>query len=120
MLAKYTEKYGRDISLKLLHQTLLKLKDCTESKSASDYWKIINHSLKYSLDNNILWIEENQKINDTIAKGKEEGIVFYSSERERIMSLSQKEAIFELLTISNVNSKIKTVESVNDTEIFDV
>lgn len=120
LLAKYTEKYGRDISLKLLHQTLLKLKDCTESKSASDYWKIINHSLKYSLDNNILWIEENRKINDTIAKGKEEGIVFYSSERERIMSLSQKEAIFELLTISNVNSKIKTVESVNDTEIFDV
>ena len=119
LLAKYTEKYGRDVSLQLLYRTLSKLKDCTQSKSASDYWKTINHSMKHSLDNGVLWKEENLKINDTINAGKVEGSVFYSKEKERIMSLSQGEAIHELLETSNVISKIQTVQSVSNTEIFD-
>lgn len=120
LLAKYTEKYGRDVSLQLLYRTLEKLKECTQSKSASDYWKVINHSIKHSLDNGVLWNEENLKINDTINAGKEEGSVFYSKEKERIMSLSHVEAIHELLKTSNVISKIQTVQSVSNTEIFDV
>ena len=52
--------------------------------------------------------------------GKKEALIFLASERERMVNLSHKDALKELLKMSKLDSKIKAIEKINSNNLFDI
>ena len=83
------------------------------SKSASAYWIGINEGLVQALgDDRNLWTQEKVASQEGLSIAKGESIMYLRRERERLLRLSHREAINELVRISGIDSRIRKVESV--------
>lgn len=121
LLISYSKKKGKAKASNLLHEIFKALHILIPSKNAFDYWSAINSTL-INADPMIhtLWDNEKRASLESIKISKEEGLIFWASERERIMRMDLNEAISELIKINKLESKIKTIESITDNGIFEI
>ena len=120
-MVNYAIEEGKLKSEILLHHILKIIPALQPSKNAVDYWLIINKSiLDYAPVLIDLWQMEKEAAIESIEIAKEEGLRYLATERERIVKLSRNEALQELIKISKIDSKIRTIESMTDTGLFGI
>ena len=83
------------------------------SKSAVDYWTGLNRALIVSLGHHVnLWTTEKILSQDTLAVLKMESLRHLAAERDRLLQLSHREALKQLLHMAGLDSRIRQVEGV--------
>ena len=96
-----------------LHEVLKSVSILHPSKSAVDYWTGINRALVNSLGSNIdLWKAEKIASQESLAVAKEESVRYLTAARDRLLSLSHREALNELVRMAGFNSRIQKVERI--------
>lgn len=89
------------------------------SKNASDYWLAVNKTmLNFSSAMQNLWQTEKESVIESTQIAKEEALNFLALEREKFMKMSHQEALKELIKMSNIDNKIRKIESINDNGLF--
>lgn len=113
-LVALADRKGAEVAEGALHQILQTVNLLHPSKSAVDYWTGINRALVTSLSDELeLWEVEKRASLEGLSVAKRESIRYLLSERDRILGLSRREAVEELVRIVGVNSRIQRVESIN-------
>lgn len=115
VFARYANVRNKSDAMKLVHEVFKTVESMNPSKNASVYWQIINRRI-LDFDHIIsdLWQEEKRASVESIHISKEEALDFIASERERIMKLTKKQAIKEVLKLSKLENKTKAIRSVVD------
>jgi type II restriction enzyme len=65
-----------------------------------------------------LWSIEKGVATESIAVSKEEALRFLAQEREKIMRMSHKEALKELVKVHKIESRITTISAISDNGLF--
>lgn len=119
LLVRYSKEVSQTKSQSLLFDIFRTITAMNPSKSANDYWLAIN-KLMLASDPNIkdLWQDEKLAVAEVIKIGKEDDLSFLASEREKIMKMTHQQAINELIKISNIDNKIRTIKSVSENNLF--
>jgi HindIII restriction endonuclease. len=119
LLLAYSEAEGKAKAEQLLKKIFETIRTLNPSKSATDYWIAINKTiLSFSKEIEPLWDIEKGVASESIAIAKEEALTFLAQEREKIMRMSHKEALSELIKVHKIESKIKTINSISDNGLF--
>ena len=119
LLLSYSEKEGKAKAQQLLKKIFETIKALNPSKNATDYWLAINKTiLSFSKAVEQLWNIEKGVATESIAISKEEALTFLAQEREKIMRMSHKEALKELITVHKIESRIKTISAISDNGLF--
>jgi type II restriction enzyme len=119
LLLSYSELYGKTKSEQLLKKIFETIRALNPSKNATDYWLTINKTiLSFSPKIEALWDTEKGVAAESIAIAKEEALTFLAQEREKIMRMSHKEALNELIKVHKIESRIKTINSIADNGLF--
>ena len=96
-----------------LHQILLSVALMNPSKNAADYWTVINRTLVETLgEHGELWTDEKVASVESLKTVKEEALVYLRAERDRLLGLSHKQAVEELVRMAGLDSRIYTVEKI--------
>jgi hypothetical protein len=119
LLLSYSETEGKAKAQQLLTKIFETIKALNPSKSATDYWLTINKTiLAFSKKIEPLWNIEKGVATESIAIAKDEALTFLAQEREKIMRMSHKEALKELIKVHKIESKIKTINAITDNGLF--
>lgn len=119
LLIRYAETVGQKQAQKLLFEIFKSISTLNPSKNAFEYWQTINKTiLNNSKEVNDLWKIEKLASMESIEIAKEEGLAFLASEREKIMRMSHKEALKELIKINKIDNKIKVIQKISDNGLF--
>ncbi|NCA86748.1 MAG: HindIII family type II restriction endonuclease [Clostridia bacterium] len=119
LLLSYSKVEGQAISQQLLKKIFETVQALNPSKSATDYWLAINKiMLTFSTKIQKLWDIEKGVATESIAIAKEEALTFLAQEREKIMRMSHKEALKELINVHKIESRIKTINAISDNGLF--
>ncbi len=119
LLLSFSENEGQTKSQQLLKKIFETVKALNPSKNASDYWIAVNKViLSFSKKIEPLWNIEKGVATESIAVAKEEALTFLAQEREKIMRMSHKEALKELIKVHKIESRIKTINAISDNELF--
>lgn len=119
ILLLYAAEQGKKKAQELLKKVFEVVNNLNPHKDAAAYWLSMNREI-LSYDRNIerLWHAEKQISHDAIQVAKDEDLSFLAKERERILKMTHKKAIAELLRINKIDSKIEMIKSVADNGIF--
>ena len=119
LLLSYLIKDGQAKAQQLLKKIFETIPALNPSKDATDYWLSIN-KLILSFSKNIepLWEIEKRVATESIAIAKDEALTFLAQEREKIMRMSHKEALAELVKVHKIESRIKTINKISDNGLF--
>jgi type II restriction enzyme len=121
LLVNYALEEGKGNSEGLLLEIFKTIPALNPSKNAVDYWLAINKTiLSYSKIIEDLWKTEKEAATESTDIAKEEGLTFLASEREKIMRMSHEVALKELMKISKIESKIKIIQSISDSDLFGI
>lgn len=119
LLLAFAEKENKEKAQALLQQIFETIPALNPSKNASDYWLALNRTiLSFSTNMESLWNSEKQIATEAIQVAKEEALAFLAKEREKIMSMSHQEALNELLKVHKIESRMNTIQSVSDNQLF--
>jgi hypothetical protein len=119
LLLSYSEKEGQAKAQQLLKKIFETVKALNPSKNATDYWLAINNTiLSFSKAVEPLWSIEKGVATESIAVSKEEALRFLAQEREKIMRMSHKEALKELVKVHKIESRITTISAISDNGLF--
>ena len=119
LLLAYSEVDGQAKAEQLLEKIFETIQALNPSKSAADYWLTINKTiLSYSEKIPSLWDIEKGVATESIAVAKEEALTFLAQEREKILRMSHKEALNELIKVHKIESRIKTINAISDNKLF--
>jgi type II restriction enzyme len=119
LLLSYSETEGKAKAQQLLTKIFETIKVLNPSKSATDYWLALNKTiLAFSKKIEPLWNIEKGVATESIAVAKDEALTFLAQEREKIMRMSHKEALKELIKVHKIESKIKTINAISDNGLF--
>jgi type II restriction enzyme len=119
LLLSYSEVEGQAKAQQLLKKIFETIQALNPSKNATDYWLAINKSiLSFSKKIQPLWDIEKGVATESIAVAKEEALTFLAQEREKIMRMSHKEALKELIKVHKIESRIKTINAISDNGLF--
>jgi type II restriction enzyme len=119
LLLSYSEVEGQAKAQQLLKKIFETVQALNPSKNASDYWLAINKTmLTFSKKIQSLWDIEKGVATESIAVAKDEALTFLAQEREKIMRMSHKEALKELIKVHKIESKIKTINAISDNGLF--
>jgi hypothetical protein len=119
LLLSFSEKEGQTKARQLLKKIFETVKALNPSKNATDYWLAINKKiLSFSKAIEPLWNNEKGVATESIAIAKEEALTFLAQEREKIMRMSHKEALKELIKVHKIEIRIKTINAISDNELF--
>ena len=119
LLLSYSQIEGQAKAQKLLQKIFETIPALNPSKNAVDYWLTINKSfLSFSKIVENLWNIEKGVATESIAIAKEEALTFLAKEREKILKMSHKEALQELIKVHKIDSRIKTINSISDNGLF--
>ena len=121
LLVRYANEVSKLKSESLLFEIFETIPALNPTKNSVDYWLAVNKTmLSHSKSISELWHDEKLAIKETIEIGKKEALIFLASERERMVNLSHKDALRELLKMSKLDSKIKAIEKINSNNLFDI
>lgn len=119
LLLSYSEVEGQGKAQQLLKNIFETIQALNPSKNATDYWLAINKSiLSFSKKIQPLWDIEKGVATESIAVAKDEALTFLAKEREKIMRMSHKEALTELIKVHKIESRIKTINAISDNGLF--
>ncbi|MCC7224867.1 MAG: HindIII family type II restriction endonuclease [Chitinophagales bacterium] len=119
LLLSYSEVEGQAKAQQLLKKIFETIQALNPSKNATDYWLAINKIiLSFSKKIQPLWDIEKGVATESIAVAKEEALTFLAQEREKIMRMSHKEALKELIKVHKIESRIKTINAITDNGLF--
>lgn len=119
LLLSYSEVEGQAKAQQLLKIIFETIQALNPSKNATDYWLVINKAiLSFSKKIQPLWDIEKGVATESIAVAKEEALTFLAQEREKIMRMSHKEALKELIKVHKIESRIKTINAISDNGLF--
>jgi type II restriction enzyme len=119
LLLSYSEVEGQAKAQQLLKKIFETIQALNPSKNATDYWLAINKViLAFSKKIQPLWDIEKGVATESIAVAKEEALTFLAQEREKIMRMSHKEALKELIKVHKIESRIKTINAISDNGLF--
>jgi hypothetical protein len=76
--------------------------------------------LSFSTKIQHLWNEEKLASIESIEIAKMEDLTFLAMQRERIMNLDHSEALYELVKIHKIESKIALIKSISDNGLFTI
>ena len=109
-LANYTEPMQGQSGL---NEILKSVSVMHPSKSAVDYWTRINQTLIDSLGTHSdLWKIEKIASEEFLVLVKKESVEYLTLERNRLLGLSHKDALAELVKLTGVESRIRYVEQI--------
>jgi type II restriction enzyme len=119
LLLSFSELEGKAKAAQLLKKIFETVKTLNPSKSATDYWLAINKTiLSFSKKTEPIWNTEKNAAAESIIVAKETALTFLAQEREKIMRMSHKEALNELIKVHKIESRIKTINAISDNELF--
>lgn len=119
LLLAYSEVAGKPKAQELLTKIFKTVPIINPTKSAVDYWTALNKTILSSSKNiDKLWSTEKIASSEAITISKEEALTYLANEREKIMRMSHREALEELIKIHRIESRIKTIESISDNGLF--
>lgn len=119
LLLAYSEVCGNAKAEQLLKKIFETVKALNPSKNATDYWLAVNKTiLSHSKKIEKLWEIEKGVATESIAVAKEEALTFLAKERDKIMRMSHKEALKELIKVYKIDNRIKTINSISDNGLF--
>lgn len=119
LLLSYSKNEGKAKAQQLLKKIFETITSLNPSKNATDYWLTINKTiLSFSKAVEPLWNIEKGVATECIAISKEEALTFLAQEREKIMRMSHKEALKELIKVHNIESRIQTISKISDNRLF--
>ena len=121
MLVNYSQAVSTDSAEELLHLVFKTVQAMNPTKDAATYWMGVNQTI-FGFDKAILefWEAEKRASVESIAIAKAVALTFLASERERIMRMSHEQALIELIKINKIESKIVTIQGVEDTRVLEV
>ena len=114
------ERVGARSSTALLHEVFSSIEATLPTKSAKDYWQVVNGVLLDSGHASELWRNEKIALLESIEVAKEEALKALAGERARIMRLSRQDAIREVLSNRRLDTRTRAVESVSENGILDM
>lgn len=121
MIVSFSLVEGKARAEELIHEIFKVIPAMNPTKDVSAYWLPINRTMlafAKSIEN--LWREEKQAAVESVKIAKEEAIIFLTSMRARIMHMSHEEALAELIRLNKIESRIKIIRSVSDSELLDI
>ena len=118
LLVRFANEESHSSAEELLFDLFEIIPTLNPSKSAVDYWMVINRMiLKHSKLFSEFWKEEKILAAESIEVGKLEALSFLAKEREKIITLSHEDALNELLKMSKIESKEKTINNYNSNNL---
>jgi type II restriction enzyme len=112
-LVAFAERRGQTAATKGLASVLKSVSFLHPSKSAADYWFGINKALVAVLKTDIdLWTTEKTASLAALVLAKDEALTYLRAERNRLLGLSHKEAIEELIRAAGLDSRIAQVQQI--------
>lgn len=121
VLVRYAEMIGQSKAMAMLHSVFKGVASMNPSKDAASYWQGVNGIFLDSDDSVAsIWREEKIASLESMELARDEALHFLAQERERIMRLSRKEAIQEVLKWRKIDNRIRAVESVTYNGLLDV
>ena len=119
LLLSYSQVEGLAKAQQLLKKIFETIKALNPSKNATDYWLAVNKTiLSFSKKIQPIWDIEKGVATESISIAKEEALTFLAEEREKIMRMSHKEALKELIKVHKIESRIKTINAISDNGLF--
>lgn len=119
LLLSYTQVEGQVKAQQLLKKIFETIKALNPSKNATDYWLAVNKTiLSFSKKIQPIWYIEKEVATESILIAKEEALTFLAQEREKIMRMTHKEALKELIKVYKIESRIKTIKAISDNDLF--
>ena len=119
LLLSYSQVEGQAKAQQLLKKIFETIKALNPSKNATDYWLAVNKTiLSFSKKIQPIWDIEKGVATESISIAKEEALTFLAQEREKIMRMSHKEALKELIKVHKIESRIKTINAITDNGLF--
>ena len=104
---------GTAIATKGLERILKSVSLLHPSKNATDYWLGINGALVSALKGDVdLWSVEKMESLKALEMAKEEALGYLRTERHRLLGLSHKQALEELIHAAGLDSRIRQVECI--------
>lgn len=89
------------------------------SKNAIDYWIAINGALVASLKGDVdLWTVEKTASLEALSVAKDEALAYLRAERDRLLGLSHKQALEELIRSVGIDSRIAQVERIEHSNLL--
>ena len=111
-LVDLADKRGADTAESALHTVLKTVNLLHPSKNAVDYWTGINRALIDSISPNVeSWEVEKQASMAGLDVARDESLEYLRAERNRLLGLSHRQALDELVRLSGVDSRIRRVEA---------
>ena len=119
LLLSYSQVEGQSKAQQLLKNIFETIKALNPSKNATDYWLAVNKTiLSFSKKIQPIWDIEKGVATESISIVKEEALTFLAQEREKIMRMTHKEALKELVKVHKIESRIKTINAISDNGLF--
>lgn len=121
VFTRYAETSGWDKAIGLLHGVFRAVEAMNPSKDARAYWYTVNRTF-LDADRRIadVWREEKMASVESVRVAQEEALSYLAGERRRIMRLSRREAIQEVLQWRKLDSRMKAVRSVKDNGLMEI
>ena len=121
VLVRYAEAVDPSRAISLLQDVFKTVETMNPSKDAGAYWHAVNGTL-LGAGRNIadIWREEKIASVESVQVAKEEALSYLARERERIMKLSRKEAIQEVLMSRKLENRVQAVKSVKDNGLMEI
>lgn len=119
LLLSYSEIAGQEEAEQLLEKVFKTIQALNPSKNATDYWLAINKTI-LSFSNKIqpLWDIEKGVATESITVAKGEALTFLANERAKIMLMTHKEALEELIKVNKIENKIAIINTISDNSLF--
>ena len=104
---------GRSTATRSLGTVLKRVSLLHPSKNAIDYWLGINSALVAALKGDVdIWTVEKTASIEAVGIAKDEALTYLRIERDRLLGLSHKQALEELIRLAGLDSRITRVECV--------
>lgn len=121
LLLSYKEIDGQKKAQQLLKKIFETIPALNPSKNATDYWLAINRTiLGFSKKIAPVWDIEKSAVAESISISKDEDLTFLAREREKIMRMSHKQALKELIEVYKIEGRAKTIQSVADNQLLTI
>jgi hypothetical protein len=121
VLVRYAESIGQSNAIGLLHHVFKVVEAMNPSKDAGAYWQVVNRAfLDAGRSIADIWREEKIASVESVRIAQLEALDYLALERERIMKLSRREAIREVLEWCKLDNRIQTVKSVKHNGLLEL
>lgn len=113
-LAALAERRGGAVATEGLGGMLKSVSLLHPTKSAADYWLGINRTLVATLKGDAdIWTVEKTASLAALGVAKDEALTYLRAERNRLLGLSHKQALDELIRATGLDSRIAQVERID-------